>query len=413
VGVVALLWVRIESNRSGPTLPGIARKGSGMANRVTVAPQMVEWARRRSGRDITEFRKKFPRLAEWEAGESQPTMTQLEDFARATYTPVGFLFLAEPPVETLSIPDFRTFGDRPVPAPSPDLLDTIYASEQRQEWYREFAQAHGEGPVELVGSLNIDVEPTEAATRLRDALGFGLARRVEFTTWSDALDGLREHAEDAGVLVMINGVVGANTHRKLDPEEFRGFALADRYAPVVFINGADTKAAQIFSLGHELAHIALGESAVSKADMAELIVDDATERWCNQVAAELLVPIASLRQEYAGGRNLVDQLQVLAKLYKVSTLVVLRRLFDAELVDRPTYVRTYGEELDRVLTHAAGQSSGGNFYNTTPVRVSKRFARALIADTLEGRTSHRDAFRLLGSKKYSAFEGLGRQLGVA
>src|SRR5664280_1764048 len=236
-------------------------KGSIVANRVAVAPQMLRWARQRSGRGPDEL-KKFP-VEAWESGVRQPTMKQLEDFAKATYTPVGFLFLAEPPHEELPIPDFRTFGDKPVRTPTPDLLDTIYACERRQVWYRDYAEANGGEPVELVGSQRLDTPVEHAADALREELGFGLDRRVEFSNWSEALDGLREHAEEAGVLVMANGVVGSNTHRPLNPDEFRGFALVDDLAPVVFINGADTRAAQVFTLAHELAHLSLGESAVS------------------------------------------------------------------------------------------------------------------------------------------------------
>lgn len=384
-----------------------------MANRVSVAPQMLQWARKRSGRSVEDFAQRFPKLGEWEAGDGLPTLRQLEDYAQATHTPVGFLFLAEPPEEHLPIPDFRTFGDRAVLTPTPDLLDTIYACEQRQDWYREFAEASGSDRVELVGSLSLGIDVIEAAAQLRGVLGFDLARRVEFHTWTNALSGLCEHAEEAGVLVMINGIVGTNTHRKLNPDEFRGFALVDELAPLVFINGADTKAAQIFTLAHELAHIALGESAVSRPDLGEVDESGESERWCNRVAAELLVPIASLSQEYSQGSDLTTELDRLAKYYKVSTLVILRRIFDAELMTRTAYRTAYDAELSRIMALAGGGSSGGNFYNTQPIRVSKRFARALIADTIEGRTLHRDAFRLLGFKKFSTFEELGHRLGVA
>jgi Zn-dependent peptidase ImmA (M78 family) len=384
-----------------------------VVDRVSVAPEMLVWARKRSGQQTSDFARRFPKLQQWESGELAPTMRQLEDFAKATHTPVGFLFLPEPPVEEVPLPDFRTFGDEEVRTPTPDLLDTIYACELRQDWYRDFAEDRGYDEVELVGSLTVDHGAEEAAAQLRDLLGFGLARRVDFRTWSEALDGLRDHAEAAGVLVMINGVVGSDTHRRLNPKEFRGFALADQLAPVVFINGADTKAAQIFSLAHELAHLALGGSALSRPDLAEMNMGSGVEAWCNRVAAELLVPLASIVEEYVASPYLTTELDRLAKFYKVSTLVVLRRIYDAGLMAWDVYRPAYEAELARVLEFAASSGSGGNFYNTEPIRVSRTFARALVTDTAEGRTLHRDAFRLLGLKKVSTFAELSHRLGVA
>ena len=384
-----------------------------MVDRVSVAPEMLVWARKRSGRQASDFARRFPKLRQWESGELAPTMRQLEDFAKATHTPVGFLFLAEPPVEEVPLPDFRTFGDEEVRTPTPDLLDTVYACELRQDWYRDFAEDRGYDEVELVGSLTVDHRAEEAAAQLRDLLGFGLARRVDFRTWSEALDGLRDHAEAVGVLVMINGVVGSDTHRRLNPKEFRGFALADQLAPVVFINGADTKAAQIFSLAHELAHLALGTSALSRPDLAEMNMGSGVEAWCNRVAAELLVPLTSIAEEYVASPDLTTELDRLAKFYKVSTLVVLRRIYDAGLMAWDVYGPAYEAELARVLGFAASTSSGGNFYYTELIRVSRTFARALVTDTAEGRTLHRDAFRLLGLKKVSTFAELSHNLGVA
>jgi len=386
-----------------------------MADRIQVAPKMLIWARGRSGLRISDLAKKsgLSNLAKWEADEAQPTFKQLEAFAQATHTPIGFFFLPEPPQERLPIPDYRTFGDRPVPRPTPDLLDTIYACEMRQDWFRRYAEVQRAEPVPLVGSISRDMAVNEAAAVLRGQLGFGLARRSAFPDWSRALSGLVEHAEAAGLLVMINGVVGANTHRVLNPQEFRGFTLIDDLAPVIFINGADTKAAQIFTLAHELAHVALGESAVSRPDMANFDSDSDHERWCNEVAAELLVPEASLREEYRAGGDLTTKLDTLARFYKASTLVVLRRIYDLGLMSDEEFKAAYPAELDRVLELAARSGSGGNFYNTQPVRISRRLARAVIADTLEGRTSYGDAFQLLGSRKISAFEELSHKLGVA
>ena len=112
---------------------------------------------------------------------------------------------------------------------------------------------------------------------------------------------------------------GSNTHRKLEANEFRGFALADSLAPLVFINGADTKSAQMFTLAHEIAHIWLGASALSDTNVVSTRSTHHEERWCNQVAAELLVPLQSIKAEHRDGEVLRHELDRLARHYKVST----------------------------------------------------------------------------------------------
>ena len=158
----------------------------------------------------------------------------------------------------------RTIGDEGVTRPSPDLLEVIYQCQQRQDWYRGYARSVGLDPVPQVGSLSTAAPTEAAASAITGALSFSVSQRG--SSWSDAFTRLRDRAEEIGVLVMASGVVGSNNHRRLDPLEFRGFALADSVAPVVFVNAADTKAAQFFTLLHELAHIWLGGSALSDAD---------------------------------------------------------------------------------------------------------------------------------------------------
>jgi Zn-dependent peptidase ImmA (M78 family) len=378
--------------------------------RVEVKPQLLRWARERARIDASTVAQKFPQLPAWERGEVRPTLKQLETFAKAMHAPVGFLFLPEPPVESVPIPDFRTIGNAYIEQPSPDLLDTLYICQQRQEWYRDFARSEGEGPLSFVGSVNLESDVESTAASIRSVLGFDVAERRRIPTWTDALRRFIEQADQLGVLIMVTGVVGSNTRRKLDPAEFRGFALSDPLAPLVFINGADTKAAQMFTLAHELAHVWLGQSALSDVGPVSS-PSHQVEVWCNRVAAELLVPIALLRDEYQSGADLREEIQRLARWFKVSTLVILRRIYDLGGLSRDQLWQAYREELDRLM--ARPRSEGGNFYLTLPIRVSKRFARALVASTLEGQTLHRDAFRLLGFSKLSTFRELSHSLGVA
>jgi len=380
--------------------------------RVDVKPELFLWACKRAGRSAESLaqQQSFRKLPAWVSGEERPTFKQLEKFAQATYTPFGYFFLSKPPEESVPIPDLRTVDNQFIGHPSPDLLDTMYICQQRQEWYRDFARSMGEKPLPFVGSVSLASDTVEVARNIRQALGFSLEERRKVPTWTEALRRFIQQADSFGIMVMVSGIVGNNTRRPLDPLEFRGFALSDALAPLVFINGKDTKAAQMFTLAHELAHIWLGETALSDAEPVTM-PSNKVELWCNQVAAELLVPLSALREAYEGGDSLRKELDRLARRFKVSTLVILRRLHDAGKLTRDELWQAYNGELDKL--RAIPKGSGGDFYLTLPARVSKRFARALVISTLEGQTLHRDAFRLLGFRKNATFRELAHQLEVA
>jgi Zn-dependent peptidase ImmA (M78 family) len=379
-------------------------------NRVHVRPEILRWACARAGFTTTTFKKRFPRITAWERGEADPTLKQLENFANATHTPLGYLFLAEPPVERVPIPDFRTMTSERLKHPSPDLLDTVYLCRQRQTWYRDFARETGEALLGFVGSVQTGDDVIKTAARIRRELGFDLEERRKIPSWTEALRKFIEQADNTGILVMVSGVVGSNNRRNLDPREFRGFALSDDLAPLVFINGADTKAAQMFTLAHELVHIWIGRTGLSDVEPVT-VPDDETELWCNQVAAEVLVPLDALRTEYNRNMELRKEAKRLAGRFKVSTLVTLRRIHDTGRIDDSDYWEAYEAELQ--FLRKLSKKSGGDFYLTLGARVSKRFARSLVVSTLEGRSSFTDAFRLLGFKKMSTFQELGHSLGLA
>jgi Zn-dependent peptidase ImmA (M78 family) len=317
----------------------------------------------------------------------------------------------------LPIPDRR-----PAHAvPTSDVRDLLAQCIERQEWYREHARATGEPDVGGVGALDVSTDVTVAAASTRELLAFDVAQRRG--SWVDAARRLAANAEDIGVLVMVSGVVGSSSRRKLDPTELSGFTLADRRAPVVFVNGATPRPLHLFVLAHGLAHLWLGESALFTADARAADGADEVERWCNEVAAEVVVPRADLEERFTEGEPLATALQRFVRAYKASAPVLVRRLHDAGLLQRlagggdDDYRTTFGAELDRLVAEAEAKrvtsgGGGGNFYNTQPVRVSKRFARTIIASTAQGRTPEPVALRMLGFSKPSTLKELGRRLGV-
>jgi len=385
-----------------------------MTVRIPVSAEVLRWAVDRAGWSEDALRGRFPRFEGWLVADPAPTLKQLQAFAHAVHVPFGYLMLPAPPQEPLPIPDFRTRSNERREELSPDLRDTIYACQRRQAWYRDFALSHGLGEVALVGSASIGDPVEPVAERIRETIGFGMERRSAFKSWEAAFRQLIDLIEDAGVLVSVNGIVGANTHRVLDPDEFGGFALVDQYAPLIFVNAADTKAAQIFTIVHELAHIAAGESALSDAGVDRSDHDE-HELWCNRVAAEILVPRATLPAAFRGVTDTAE-LQRLAALYRVSTLVVLSRLHDIQLIGWDEYRARYRDELSRVREFARKAkegNSGGDFYKTQPLRLGRRFARAVVADTRGGGTTYGEAYRLLGTAKPETFGRLTVELGVA
>ncbi|NMC09771.1 MAG: ImmA/IrrE family metallo-endopeptidase [Methanothrix sp.] len=361
---------------------------------VSVSEPVIRWALERS-RLRTSLEKDFPKLSEWLSGKSQPTLSQLEGFAKATSTPLGYFFLPQPPEERLPIPHFRTLnGDRP-PEPSPDLLETVQLMERRQAWMREYLLEQGSEPLGFISSANLAIKPEELAREMRRTLGLEEEWASDQPRWTDALRLLYSRIEDAGVLVAVSSIVGNNTRRKLDPEEFRGFVLVDEYAPLIFVNGADGKAAQMFTLAHELAHLWFGKSAAF--DLRELQpADDETERVCNRVAAEFLVPANRMRDFWTSAKQDTEPFQAAARHFKVSELVAARRAIDLGLITKSEFLEFYRDYKDREHRAAARGQKGGDFYATQNLRIGRRFAEVVIRAAREGSLLYRDAYQLTG-----------------
>jgi Zn-dependent peptidase ImmA (M78 family) len=360
---------------------------------IAVRPELIRWAIRRSGLSADDL-SQFP-LDEWQNGVKQPTVKQLERFAKRTMTPLGFLFLPKPPVERLPIPDFRTVGDKPIDRPSPNLIDTIHDMQRRQLWMREYLIEQGYERLAFEGSLSTEASVKEAAQAIRETLHLAVDWAERETTWEEALRVLRRRIDDAGVLVAVSGIVGNNTRRKLDPQEFRGFVLADHVAPLVFVNGADSKSAQMFTLAHELVHVWLGKDGLFNLIEMRPHNDD-VERFCNRVAAEFLVPSEKLSHVWPEARQASEPFERIARTFKVSPLVVARRALDLKFITGDEFFSFYHQYLEKIERLEREKPSGGNFYRNVDVRLGRRFALAVIHAAREGTLLYRDAYQLTG-----------------
>ena len=219
--------------------------------------------------------------------------------------------------------------------------------------------------------------------------------------------------EGVGILVMRNGVVKQATNRPLDVEEFRGFSIADPMAPVVFINNADSTAAQAFTLAHELGHIWIGLGGISDADPTmRTDGSDDVEEYCNDLAAELLLPWSKLATRWTSHSGAVGPfLAQVAREFHVSTVMVARQLWEHDAIDRDAFFDLYEGEKAKWLPGRRG-SSGGNYYLSAPIRNSRLLTKTILESVNASETSIRDASRLLGVKPAN-LEKLRESLGVA
>jgi Zn-dependent peptidase ImmA (M78 family) len=380
--------------------------------KVNIRGRLLSWARKRSGLSIDDLRSKFPALLDWEKEVKQPSYAQLEAFSKKTRAPLGYFFLEDPPIERLPVPHFRTVHDGPVADPSPELIDTIYAMLRRQEWMRDYLIEQEESPLSFVASETVASNVVDVADRMRNTLGLSVDWAQQYGTWQEACDALRNSIDRIGILFARNGVVGNNNFRHLQVEEFRGFVLVDRYAPLIFVNGADWEAAQMFTMAHELAHVWIGSGSIF--DLRHLQpFNNEQELFCNKVAAEFLVPETEMRVHWNSNIAWQKQIDSLRLRFKVSPIVIARRALDLQFITYRKFIQFlsgYGE-TEIAKRGAQRKKSGGDFYNNQNLRIGKRFAHAVFVATFEGKLPYREAYSLTGLRG-KTFDQYAKKLGV-
>ena len=364
-----------------------------MADLAYINPDIFNWARARAQMSEEDLSRtlgvRLEKVIAWAEGSKQPTFNQAQKLAGKLHIPFAFFFLPNPPPDELPLPDLRTVANQGIQSASVNLKDTINSVIRRQEWYKEYLLDQGAGVLGFIGSASMDMSPSEVAFDIKRTLGLD-ALNPQGMNWEEYQRKIVASAEDVGILVMRSGIVENNTHRPLSTAEFRGFAISDPVAPVVFINLRDAPAARLFTLIHEIAHLWLGQSGISSAKPNE---NRREEQFCNAVAGEFLAPAQEVRALWRRDAELEDNVASLARNFHVSKYVIIRRALDLGLITPDVYQNYYGA-LVRSFNESDG--GGGNFYAIAQNKNSAKFSKALLGETLTGRVLLRDASRLLG-----------------
>lgn len=357
--------------------------------------EILVWAREKIGYSPADLAIKMnvkeESILAWESGEAFPSFHQAINLAKKLRIPLGYLYLQEIPDSYIELPDFRTINNDLYTQYSFELLDTINSCRLKQNWYREYLISEGEEALDYVGSAKITEPIHTLAEKIRIQLGITDRLRKNAKAWDKFYDLLISQAENKGILILKNGVVDNNNYRALSVEEFRGFALVDDYAPLVFINNNDALSAQIFTLIHEIVHIWLGLPGVSGIDITK--DQNEVEKYCNKVAAEVLVPGDEIKTIWDYEKSEKENLGKLSKHYRVSQPVILIKALQEKLIDTGSFKFLYP-----LITQKTKTATGGNAYFTYPIRSSKLFTRSLLTSVAEGKEMYREAARLLGVK---------------
>lgn len=367
---------------------------------VKISPEIITWALSQTSKEKLG-EKLMNNITKWLNGTKTPTFNQIEDFSRKANIPLGYFFLQTPPVEKLDLLEYRTIDSIQLANPSRNLIDTVHEMENIQDWMKAYRQDLGFDRLSVVGCMSGVKDVNRIVDRIRHDLDIS---KTWFETTKDSRDAfgyIRKQLEECGVVVMMSGIAGKNTHRALDINEFRAFTMVDDWAPLIFINAADSNGAKLFSLLHELTHIWLGKSDLFNDRQGRSKDVSDIEIICNAVAGELLVPKDVFLENWNERKtDIYIRIAELARTFRCGEIVIARKAMDCKKIDRKIYdqvVQTAIENYNQVKKNK--DASGGNYYNTIGSRLDGCFVRALCESINMGRTTYTEAYHLTNTNR--------------
>lgn len=380
--------------------------------KVNIHPDILIWVL-----DQTQSEKLGNKLMnninEWINGTKAPTFNQIENLSKKSNIPLGYFFLQSPPEEKLELLEYRTINSAELTNPSRDLIETINSMEDVQDWMRNYREDLGYEPLAFVGSLEGATDVMTATQAIRDYIGLSYDWHKQFNDSRTAFNYIRRLLEKCGIIIMMNGIVGNNTHRALDIKEFRGFAMIDKWAPLIFINATDSQGGRLFSLLHEMTHIWLGENDLYNLRYQTDGNIRSIEVICNSIAGEILVPnqiFLDRWTEMIKISSIEDSISGLANIFHCSEIVIARKALDNKIIHQQTYNQISQKAEDDYNKAKSSRQQGGDYYRNMSSRLDGCFVRALCESINMGRTSYTEAYRLTNTNR-KTFSNVAQSLG--
>lgn len=378
---------------------------------VNIQPEIISWALSQTQKEKLGD-KLMNNIVQWLNGTKTPTFNQIEDFSRKANIPLGYFFLQTPPVEQMELLEYRTVDSIQLANPSRNLIDTVHEMENIQDWMKDYRQEVGFEELPLVGCMKNTRNVQLVVDRIRKDLELDIKWYEKCKDSREAFGFIRRQLEICGTIVMMNGVVGKNTHRALDINEFRAFAMVDGWAPLIFINAADSNGARLFSLLHETAHIWLGIDDLYNDRHNSISGVSDVETMCNAVAGELIVPKQVFLNRWDDSADIYTVITELAGYFRCGESVIARKAFDCKKITQDVYNKVVQTAIDNYnqMRENRESSGGGNYYNTMGSRLDGHFVKALCESINMGRTSYTEAYRLTNTSR-KTFSEVAKQFG--
>lgn len=313
----------------------------GTKNYAYINFEMLKWAREQTPiklEDIPIRIKdiKSENVEKWENGDELPSVTEAKKLCGLYDIPFSALFLSEiPNRDNTTYIDRRTYKDNLDKEISYELWKEINRLKSCRECAIELLDLNEYKNV--FDELDFENNSEINSQKVREIFNIETPFKNKTAYGNKAFNFFRDKIESKGIMVLqIEGI---------SIKEIRGLSLNYQILPIIGVNKNDSDRAKVFTLFHELAHLIRRTSNLCLVDFNDR--EDEEEKICNRLASDILIPGNSINTNVQG-KDVSDdkEIEILSNKYAVSKFVIIKKLYDLNIIDFTLYKSKYDTYLN-------------------------------------------------------------------